>query len=436
MASACSHALEVPEVVALISEQVDDNKDLVAAALVNEVWANEATRKLWGGEVSIRNLVRISDLERLQYYASRISFLDILDRETVEWRQLPELCFPRLTRISMKITGPEDEQYLLHFLQPSLRTLYCVGGPFSDNLWMQIETRCPALRQISLTMQPGTLTTHDFLRFLGNMPSLKTVHLDADPGDLELYFHLASRPDLRIIFMTSTILTADTTTKILAKVANPFPELIYLRWRSEGEAFGCLSQHLVSLKALNIHLVDASNDALFAFANCINLATLDVTFETDSHVPAAALLAVARKCSHLHSLDLRSACLAQVDGRSITDDVIRQFATYLPDMTCMKLKIQTDLTVAALIHLGNLCTELSEYTLNGVFNLELLWCPGRNPLFPQVKALELSRVSKKISHERAISILHQQSPQLNLSTTSAKPSAESWNRSIRLGGFV
>ena len=411
MSAACSQALGLPEIVAAILEQLNHRKSLFAALQVNRLWADEATMILWRVDPPIQSLVQISNVERRQYYANKISSLGIIWPDESEWDQLLNTCFPRLSNLSTSMLDEAQEQCLYHFLQPTLRKLGCFGWPLPFGFLLQIATRCRDLSDLSLTWPHDLAPTHDPAWFLDLMPSLTHISL-YDIENVEIYLHLASRPNLQKLFISGPTLTEDATMKILATVTNPYLELRSLSWPAQGKAFRCLARHLSSLNVLELALVDTSDDILFAVSDCTNLAKMDVTLATDSHVPAEGLLAVARKCSQLRVFNLCGN--AKVDGRSITDDVIRQVATYLPTMTCFRLNIKMNLTITALLYLGDRCTKLTECSLRGNFNLEQLWSPSSAPLFPQLVCLELRKVFENVPYERALSILLPQCPQLRL----------------------
>ena len=439
MSPACSQALGLPEIVAIIMEQLDHRQSLFAALQVNRLWADEATMILWRVDPPIESLVQISNVERRQYYANKISSLHLRRPDQCKWDQLLNTRFPRLIQLSIRIDFEEgDKQYLSHFLQPTLRSFECDAGLLKTKSLLQLWTRCPDLRFLSLMWLDSSISTCDLVRSLSSMPSLTHLGLHG-VEDVELYLHLASWPDLQELSMSdltwpeypqdllkcSPILTQDVTMKILANVTNPYPKLRRLGWPAQAKAFRCLARHLSSLNVLELALVDTSDDILFAISDCANLAKMNIRFAGGSRVHAEGLLAAARKCSHLRVVKLGPT--AKVDGRSITDDIIRQVATYLPTMTCFLLGIQTNLTITALLYLGERCTRLTGLYLNGDFNVEQLWRPNLAPLFPQLKELVLRKVSENVSHERAVSIFLQECPQLRLPAPSPR---EIWDGSI------
>ena len=424
--AACSQALGLPEIVAAILEWLQDTKSLFQALQVNRLWADEATMILWRVDPPVRGLVQISNVERRQYYANKVSSLNLNGSDSSELDQLLNTRFPRLTKLFSLLFHERQQQYLYHFLQPTLRSFGCIGYGLRLELLLQIATRCPDLPKLSLEWIQGPLLLRDLFRFLNLMPSLTHISLHY-AGDADLYLHLASRPNLQELRITGPTLTEDATVRMLATVTNPYSELRSLSWPAHSKAFRCLARHLSSLNVLELTLVDTSNDILFAISDCTNLAKMHVTVATDSHVPAEGLLAVARKCSHLRVFDLTETPFAEVDGGSITDDIVRQVATYLPTMTCFRLNIPTNLTIVALLYLGDRCTKLTQCSLRGDFNLEQLWRPNSAPLFPQLQDLVLCQISKNVPYERAVSILLHNCPLIRLPESS---SPGTWDRMI------
>lgn len=422
MSSACSQVLGLPEIVAAIMGQLRFKQSLLAALQVNRLWEDVATRILWRVDPPIHGLIRISSVERRQYYANKISSLQIYDESKLD--RLLNTRFPRLTKLFTFFPREGDQQYLYLFLQPTLQSFGYTGFKLRFESLMQIATRCPNLRFLTLRWLLDPVATRDLVRFLDLMPSL--THISLGPaGNVDQYLHLASRPNLHGLSISDATLTEDATMRILATVTSPYPALRYFKLPAHGKAFHCLARHLCSLSFLDLTLVDTSDDVLFPISDCTNLTTIFVMFRIDSYVAAEGLLAVARNSPHLRVFSLNSA--SKVDGGSITDDIIGQVATYLPTMICFRLGIKTNLTITALLYLGDRCTKLKGCYLRGDFDLEQLCRPNSAPPFPQLKDLELRKVSENVPYDRAMSTLQQTCPQLRLIAGS---SPEDWDRSI------
>lgn len=437
MSSACSQAVQLPEIVAMMLEHLQDNKALFAALQVNKLWADEATTLLWRKYPQILELARIEDVERLQYYADKISVLSIElnDDEYERHLKLQNAHFPRLKYLSMDFCDCKKEQIFLQYLQPLLRTITVHGGPVSSYYLMQIQALCPALRDLSLCDLFGTVTANGLLDFLNGMPSLADIHLWGGLKDVvsdEVYFHLASRPNLaRLATGDDNILTLSLIRGMQEVVDRPFPKLDYLLCFAESSAFSQLSRHLNGLTKLNLHLIDAASKTIFDICSCTNLVNLslniyDSHFEPNSHFPSEGLLALAKRCSHLQTFYAAASHVFEADGHSIAnidDDVIRQFVAYLPGLTCFELRIKAKLTQRAFRLLGEGCTGLKHCSLDGEsFDLQLLGSGGP-VLFPQLEWLELDpvQVEDDLAAAMIAEILHHHAPSL---------------KDLRLGGPV
>lgn len=135
------------EIVAAILEQLDQNFALFAVLQVNKFWAHEATTVLWRVDPPCQPFAHLEDAERLQYYADKISWLCLqCDENECEGHfKLQHLHFPRLDSIDIPVSGRNDEQISLQYLQPTLRRFNWYGGPRSNYYLKQIRARCPAL---------------------------------------------------------------------------------------------------------------------------------------------------------------------------------------------------------------------------------------------------------------------------------------------------
>lgn len=70
-----SKTIALPELVVMILNAIDDAKTLASCALVNRMWAEEATTCLWRSDPPIDALLALDGPERLQYYADKIVLL-------------------------------------------------------------------------------------------------------------------------------------------------------------------------------------------------------------------------------------------------------------------------------------------------------------------------------------------------------------------------
>ncbi|KAF6233581.1 hypothetical protein HO173_008138 [Letharia columbiana] len=429
MSPACSHAVGLPEIVAAILEQLDNAKALFAALQVNKLWADEATTLLWRVDPPILALARIEDAERLQYYADKISslYLRYFENEDDAYKnqmKLRSLRFPRLNRLRTEQPGGKDEQVFLKYLQPNLRTFEPCGLPMSKFLMEQIQERCPALRSLWIDNQHGRCTTDDLLQFLNGMPSLTSICLIDSREEIisdEVFVHLASRPNLAALCLYP-VLKLSFINGMQDMVDQPLPELVYLRCWSESKAFSQLSHYLTSLTDLDLRLVDAASKTVFDICSCTSLVNLSLDFDyphfdAKSNFPPECLLALAKSCPQLQDLKVMHSRLCEVDGgdtTNITDDVIQDFVTLLPGLSCLNLTPKTSLTYRALEILGNGCANLKECRFEGKsFNLRLLESNGP-VLFPQLEFLALKPTEEGLSAAMAIERFLHHAPRINV----------------------
>ena len=417
--------MRLPEIVAAILEHLQHHKDILAAVQVNRLWAAEATTRLWRIYPQIQDLARIEDIERLQCYANKISVLGIrlVDDECEGHQKLRDVHFARLKYLSISIYDCKKEQMFLQYLQPHLRTLVISGGPMSDSFLVQIRTLCPALQDLSLCHLSGTITATDLLEFLSGMPSLIIIYLWGGLENVisdEVYFHLASRPNLtKLSIGDDKTLTLSFIKALQEAVHQPFPRLDDLLCFSESNTFSQFSRHLNGLTKLHMHLVDAGSKLIFDLCLCTNLVTIqlnlhDSHFKPNAHFPPEGLLAIAKSCSHLQSFVATVNRVPPADGSitNITDEVIRQFVALLPGLSSFKVGFKTNLTERALRFLGEGCAGLNFCSLDGKsFDLPRLGSGGPT-LFPQLEWLELRPVEDCISATMVAETLDHHAPRI------------------------
>ena len=423
MSSACSQAVELPEIVAAIMERLPDNRTLFAALQVSKLWAEEATTVLWQDYPSISALIQIEDAERLQYYANKVLYWEIAHYEDGPelHRKLQLLRFPRLRQISVLSSYFLDGKKLLGYLQPNLRTLRFLGFWISNYHLRCIRAHFPALQ--SLTLQTlrsdgDDSTAHELLQFLHDMPFLTKIYLGLESSmPDEVYIHLASRLNLTALD-SGNILTLNLIDMMQEVVEQPFSRLLSLTCYSGSKAFSQLSRHLLKVEYLHLHLMDSARETIFDVGSFTNLLILELNycqcpyFDTSIHFPADGFLALAKRCSHLQQLAVyRWPMDIGNDGiGDINDDVLQEFVSLLPQLTHLQLMINTNLTHRALRILGEGCTTLQECWLSGK-SLQLGPLGSSGPvLFPKLEHLELWGTQEDLPTTTAAEILHHHAP--------------------------
>ena len=423
MSSACSQAVELPEIVAAIMERLPDNGALFVALQVSRLWAEEATTILWQNYPSISALIQIEDAERLQYYANKVSYWKIARYEDGPdlHRKLQLLRFPRLRQISVHSSYFLDGKKLLGYLQPNLRRLQFLGYFISNYHLRCIRAHFPALQSLTLrTLRSDgdDSTAHELLQFLHDMPSLTNLRLGLEKAiSDEVYIHLASRLNLTAL-ESGKILTLNLIEIMQEEVEQPFSRLLYLECYSESKAFSQLSRHLLNLEYLHLHLMDSARETIFDVCSFTSLLILELdycrcpNFDTSIHFPADGFLALAKKCSHLQQFAVdRYPMSIENDGiGDINDDALQEFVSLLPQLTHLRLMIDTNLAHRALRILGEGCTMLQECGLSGK-SLQLGPLGSSGPvLFPKLEHLQLWDTQEDLPATTAAEILHHHAP--------------------------
>ena len=423
MSSACSQAVELPEIVAAIMEQLPDNRTLFAALQVSKLWAEEATTVLWKDYPSISALIQILDAERLQYYANKVSYWNIVrDEDGPELhRKLQLLRFPRLRQINVRSSNFLDGKNLLGYLQPNLRWLQFCGFWISNYHLRCIRAHFPALQSLTLLnlrVDGDDTTAHELLQFLHDMPFLTNLRIGLERAiSDEVYIHLASRLNL-IGLHSSKMLTLSLIEMMQEVVEQPFSRLLSLTCHSGSKAFSQLSRHLLKIEDLQLRLMDSARQTIFDVCSFSSLLILDLDysqcpyFDTSIHFPAESFLAIAKRCSRLQQLAVdRYPVSIDNDGIcDINDDALQEFVSLLPQLAHLRLMINTNLGHRALRILGEGCTVLQECWLGGK-SLQLGPLGSSGPvLFPKLEHLDLWGTQENLSATAAAEILHHHAP--------------------------
>lgn len=425
MSSARSQAVELPEIVAAIMEQLPDTRDLFAALQVSRLWAEEATTVLWQDYPSISALIQIEDAERLQYYANKISYWKISRGEDGPelHRKLQLLTFPRLRHISVYSSYFLDGKKLLGYLQPNLLTLQFFGLWISNYHLRCIRAHFPALQSLvlrKLRIDGDDSTTHELLQFLHGMPSLTDISLGLERAiSDEVYVHLASRLNLATLHSNKR-LTLDLIEKMQEVVEQPFSRLLSLTCYSGSRAFSQLSRHLSKVKELHLRLLDPARETVLDVCSSTSLVILELdyfecqNFDSNIHFPADSFLTLAKRCSHLQQLTVeRRPFSIKNDGFSnINDDALQEFVSLLPQLTHLRLMINTNLTYRALRILGEGCTMLQECWLGGKSLQPGPLGSSGFVLFPKLEKLQLWRTQEDLPATTAAEILHYHAPRM------------------------
>ncbi len=183
MMSACTQALALPELVAIILSHVSERRSLFACIQVNRLWADEAVTFLWSQYPPLRALKALEDFDssRLDYYASKICALEF-DKEYGEYLELfSTSTFGRLISLNVDNSKYRREKELRHFLRhlpPRLRRLKIKKGPTTDALLLQIQVSKTSSYQVTLDNELSRSAVRVSIRSPFTTVSVKSAQMD------------------------------------------------------------------------------------------------------------------------------------------------------------------------------------------------------------------------------------------------------------------
>lgn len=333
--------LEVPELVAMILYYISIHKEkaqLAKCALVNKLWAAQATSLLWK-EPRLCYFSKYLSVARQPHYASKVHTIKVHDsKDLVLLGSLGrDLHLPRLKKLY--VNG--------HRLQPYMK----VGAP-----------------EVAL------------LSFLQARPSIESIvfHHFHDPVvGAELLRHLSNRQGLKLLSLPYRIRHQDLPSLTLGS-SYPFRSLrtLYLVYTKVN----VITQLLPLLPHLRELVVrELRNDDILAHvAQCSNLRSLRIEFAHKSRISGHDLVSLAQRCQELQELMLY-AHDDKEDLRLLLSDVsdadIECLASHLKHLTSFELgsrcpaAMPTTITIQSLKSLALHCP-----------NLEICVMPGAMPV--------------------------------------------------------
>jgi len=172
MMSACTQALALPELVAIILSHVSERRSLFACIQVNRLWADEAVTFLWSQYPPLRALKALEDFDssRLDYYASKICALEF-DKEYGEYLELfSTSTFGRL--ISLNVDNSKYRR------EKELRRLKIKKGPTTDALLLQIQVSKTSSYQVTLDNELSRSAVRVSIRSPFTTVSVKSAQMD------------------------------------------------------------------------------------------------------------------------------------------------------------------------------------------------------------------------------------------------------------------
>lgn len=226
---AAAQVMSSPELLSLIFESLGEQHDdydeledqesrsnrstLAAAARVNSIWFETATRTLWrferlGPRLEHFNKIRT---ERRQFYASRLTSIKI-EHRSGQKPSIKALSFPRRRAIHVgqvgSMSGPSSD-LIKRYLCPSIVSISLCKwfANFNLDILNTIKSECPRLRSLELNVinifEDTDITPEDFNDFFRSK-SLESLKITIGPPlvDKDLISILGKMETLKKLSMT------------------------------------------------------------------------------------------------------------------------------------------------------------------------------------------------------------------------------------------
>jgi hypothetical protein len=369
-----SSALELPEIVAQILENLSDDKGtLRSASLVHPVWA-AATRPLMWSAPSLQALARVpADFcQRFAVWARRIEITQPISAATAA--ALRDIVFRNLETLVVQ----------------------CAHGS------VPIVWRCPSLKYLHIFQPARDPAVNAVLGMLhANFASLEVVHLCCSVSTAELVT-LANMPRLEYLGFAGRAPTSAQVAAVAQVVPKPFAKLYDVVLAAPARVMFILlklisgiTRHKMQLEItfLELHSVDLSPlaDVLSAAEGGGSIVKLHLAFPVTHCLRKEHLMPLARLPPTLVdvSLDACDAHENMVHLHIDDDDFVRLFGGQPQLRRLCYFACSPELTIAALAGVGQRCRQLRDLAVGGKFALGQL-APNGPPLFPQLRFLALS----------------------------------------------
>ena len=425
---------------------------------VNSRWAHEAKRHIWHSfcvsetpsrnntRPDFHNLQAISP-ERQQLYAAHIRdlhfsrFWRYLKKDfLVIWpeqftRQLTRLSFASLEELTVHFpfeSPPagmaENEQVLIHFLNPhlkslSIRSIGYARPQLSERFLHDVRIRCKALKQLSINMRSPereAMSPELFPRVIEDLDSLMHLELSGLNGmSFDVLISISQHQTLESL-ECSIIKDEWMRELILARAPERllFPKLQELSMPIRvitDTGLGLLLPLLGQLQSLKIHMNQYSyapsddlkrkmeSGYLKSFAGLRLSKLVDLTLELwswDTFV-AEDLIPFAESVPNLQCLKIPVSSGRKrpgvFDANGLTDNIMDEFSRRLPDLRTLQLDSQDQsligdplcLTSASLVALGQNCPNLEVCMLSAEIDIEELLSTACLGLFPRLCSLAI-----------------------------------------------
>ena len=388
-----------PEILHQIVECLyDDVVSLRSAMRVNKTWAEHAISILWE-KPSVSSLAAIT-ADRRQRYARHIRELDFQgDADGVKHAHFRTLDFPRLRRVIIDLFRPCEGQKLWvgQYIQPALEDFTFYGVQPEEDILTHLES-CFRLRRFVLNYPIDGMNATRLLEFFEKRKSVTEIILPALVSDVvndQLVAYLARRPGLTTLELGRPLTHGDLTTALEDPYS--FPDIVTLDLVVESKVVAPLVELVGSRSIRSLVLLIRDNDygVLPRLGSLVDLRLLEVVFKEERNVTPEDLLAL-QGLRHLESFKLYS--LVDLWSPTLTDqDVTKLWASW-KRLKYLEFCVNCDLSVAALIGLGDKCPGLVECDMPESYDLRA-WAEIPSSLFPNVKRFVIDAAHMDIFYE-------------------------------------
>ena len=384
-----SHVLRLPELLALIFENLrDDRLSLRSACLVNHLWFEEATNVLWRKTPSAA-LRRVGSSRRQIYANKSHSFTKdrhLYDPDNI-YSHMQRLTWPQLRYLYLdeartgwcyKISPWHGQSFVYQYLQPMLKEVDIRKGCLMACLRDIVVSDLPRLRKLGLSQGDQCLNPKDLISFLKKLPLLNSISIGHEMDrvvTLETINYLMSRRGL-LELRLDTVVGRETMEKAYALATAPFRDLKSLRIRVKSKAVSWLVQTMSysTLKELYLQVEDSRDPILNQVSSLTQLQVLGVTYiQTDfretHEIPAGEIISL-RCLTQLHTLELGVDVWIGAFGFKEKD--LEILTSALKQLRRFSFHISHSLPVSALLTIAKSCPALEELVFWGFYNVEAL----------------------------------------------------------------
>lgn len=402
-----SRALAQPHIVQAICEHVPLLR-LGVVAQVNRQWLDAAIKIKWEeGDLDI--LRRRIQPTRRQHYASRIRTLAIshncLARHdgafaATSFNNLRLLVLDPTIDVTLNPTG------LDRYMLPSIEDLVVASSWLNAAFFSTMQTRCPKLRKLVLSLSPTHPICDLLTKFIAAMPRLEHLELEGmmmtDDISAELAVQCARQPNLKFLSTPPSMQIPEEAFQLVAsQVQQPFPSLERMLACVPSMALPLFGKWFTNVFELVLNVVDVKIPVLEHVSRMTALKRIRIRFP-DGYMFTKAEIMSLRSLPSLEDLNICSVSHdGVVDEFPLTTDEFAEWIACFPNMKEMEMDVPMPTpfnTDKAFVTAAKVWPKLVRCVWpTGVDFSEIGLDTGSPPVFPNLMHLTLqtARTSQK-----------------------------------------